>query len=88
MMLGKVHKAIIVGGGGACTGTFRVAPLMPGTAEVEHRANEHEDAAILKCDACGKVMIDNATSSRPDRYRKKYVPDQSVFAVGNGARVK
>lgn len=81
MMLGKPHHC-------SDKSKLRAAPLMPGTEEVELKANEHEDAAILKCDACGKIVIDNATSSRPDRYRKKVIPDQSVFDVGNGARVK
>lgn len=82
MMLGKRHWCDTINKqNGGKTGILRVAPIMPGTEAVETQANQHEDAAILKCDGCGKVVIDNATSSRPDRYRKARVPDQSVFEV-------
>lgn len=71
MMLGKKHVG--------CGGTWRVAPKI--TEEQEASANEHEDAAILVCHKCNVTMVDDSTSSRPDRYRKARVPDQSVFEV-------
>ncbi len=70
-MLGKPHVG--------CGGTWHVAR---GITELdEAHANEHEDAAILRCDKCKLVITDDSTSSRPDRYRKARVPDQSVFEV-------
>lgn len=78
MMLGKKHQG--------CVGRWQVAKGI--TERQEMFANEHEDAAILICTSCNCSIIDDTTSSRPDRYRKTRVPDQSVFEVAtkpNGA---
>lgn len=72
MMLGKEHLG--------CKGTWRVPYGI--TEEQEQKANEFEDAAILTCSRCHQTIVDDSTSSRPDRYRKTVVPDQSVFEVG------
>jgi YgiT-type zinc finger domain-containing protein len=71
MMLGMQHVG--------CGGTLLVARNI--TIEEEERANRFEDAAILVCNKCGERIVDDVTSSRPDRYRKPRVPDQSVFEV-------
>ena len=61
-----------------CGGTLHVAPNV--TEKEEEEANRYEDAAIFRCASCGLRHVDT-TSTRPDRYRKKRVPDQSVFEV-------
>lgn len=71
MMLGMKHMG--------CGGTLLVAKNI--TEEEEERANQFEDAAILSCTKCHERVVDDVTSSRPDRYRKPRVPDQSVFEV-------
>lgn len=74
MMLGTKHIG--------CGGILQVAKNV--TEQEEIVANTHEDAAILSCAKCAQRVVDNATSSRPDRYRKKVIPDQSVFEVRSG----
>jgi hypothetical protein len=71
MMLGMEHLG--------CGGTLRVARDVTEHEEIE--ANRFEDAAILVCSKCGERIFDDTVSSRPDRYRKPRVPDQSVFDV-------
>lgn len=62
-----------------CKGTLRIAKNV--TEEEETLANQYEDAAILTCSKCNERIVDDVTASRPDRYRRPRVPDQSVFEV-------
>lgn len=58
--------------------TWVQAPAV--TPEEEEAANATEDAAIVCCRVCGARLVLHS-SDRPDRYRKRTTPDQSVFNV-------
>ncbi len=62
-----------------CGGVFAV-PICGVTEPEEATANEHNDAAILRCRACRARLTIYVQRSEP--WRKRYpLPDQSVFAV-------
>ena len=48
------------------------------TEAEEEAANATEDAAIVRCRACGVRLVLHS-DTRPDRYRRHTTPDQSVF---------